>query len=76
MENNDIAFIQDGGPERTNIYFSQCIHCVHFDRGKDIHVWHSLMVFRRACFMRWGNMTSCYLDKPEQQYSKKRPGNS
>ena len=34
MINDDTYFTQDGGPEKANIYFSQCISCKHFDRRK------------------------------------------
>lgn len=30
MEEEKIYNTLDGGPERTNIYFSQCIMCKHF----------------------------------------------
>lgn len=31
MEEENIHNTLDGGPELANIFFSQCIHCVHFD---------------------------------------------
>lgn len=76
MENNDIAFMQDGGPERTNVYFSQCIHCVHFDRGK-----------RYTCLAFPGGIPESMLyemgkhDEPLPRQTgttvfEKRPGNS
>lgn len=72
MINDDTYFTQDGGPEKANIYFSQCISCKHFDRRKKYTCTAFPQGIPNSILYEMKSTTMCFPVKQETAHTKRK----